>query len=90
MAYGGVMPLYAVLARGYFSQNIMGTVLGAATMVSCLGMAFGPLAGGWVFDRFNTYTWLFMGSAAVAVGAVAIALLFPPVRRVPEAQPQPA
>ncbi len=90
MAYGGVMPLYAVLARGYFSQNIMGTVLGAATMVSCLGMAFGPLAGGWVFDRFNAYTWLFMGSAAVAVGAVAIALLFPPVRRAPEAQPQPA
>jgi MFS family permease len=81
MAYGGVMPLYAVLARGYFSQNIMGTVLGAATMISCLGMAFGPLAGGWVFDRFNTYTWLFLGSAAVAVGAVAIALAFPPVRR---------
>ena len=81
MAYGGVMPLYAVLARGYFSQNIMGTVLGAAMMISCMGMAFGPLAGGWVFDRFNTYTWLFLGSAAVAAGAVAIALLFPPVRR---------
>jgi hypothetical protein len=41
MAYGGVMPLYAVLARSYFSQNIMGTVLGAATMLSCLGMSFG-------------------------------------------------
>jgi MFS family permease len=81
MAYGGVMPLYGVLARGYFSQNIMGTVLGAAVMVSCLGMAFGPLAGGWVFDRFNSYTWLFLGSAAVALGAVAIALAFPPVRR---------
>jgi MFS family permease len=81
MAYGGVMPLYGVLARGYFSQNIMGTVLGAAVMVSCLGMAFGPLAGGWVFDRFNSYTWLFVGSAAVALGAVAIALAFPPVRR---------
>jgi MFS family permease len=90
MAYGGVMPLYAVLARSYFSQNIMGTVLGAATMISCLGMAFGPLAGGWVFDRFNTYTWLFLGSAAVAVGAVAIALMFPPARRAPVPQPQPA
>ena len=28
MAYGGVMPLYAVLAREYFGQSIMGTVLG--------------------------------------------------------------
>ena len=28
-AYGGVMPLYAVLAREYFGQRIMGTVFGA-------------------------------------------------------------
>ena len=41
-AYGGVMPLYAVLAREYFGQNIMGTVFGAATMLSSIGMAFGP------------------------------------------------
>jgi MFS family permease len=81
MAYGGVMPLYSVLARSYFSQNIMGTVLGAATMLSCLGMSMGPLIGGWVFDRFGTYAWLFMGSAAVALGAVAIAFAFPPLPR---------
>jgi MFS family permease len=80
MAYGGVMPLYSVLARSYFSQHIMGTVLGAATMLSCIGMSAGPLIGGWVFDHFNSYAWLFMGSAAVALGAVAIALAFPPVR----------
>jgi len=43
-AYGGVMPLYAVLAREYFGPRIMGTVFGAATMVSSLGMAFGPWA----------------------------------------------
>jgi MFS family permease len=42
-----------VLAREYFGQGIMGTVFGAATMVSSLGMAFGPLAGGWVFDTFD-------------------------------------
>ena len=41
-AYGGVMPLYAVLARDYFGQRILGTVLGAAAMVSSLGMALGP------------------------------------------------
>ena len=29
MAYGGVMPLYAVLAREYFGQRIMGSVFGA-------------------------------------------------------------
>jgi MFS family permease len=78
-AYGGVMPLYATLARGYFGQRIMGTVFGAATMVSALGMAFGPLAGGVVFDTFNNYAWLYVGSGAVALAAMAIAFAFPPL-----------
>src|SRR5262247_1113617 len=78
MAYGGVMPLYAVLAREYFGQHIMGTVFGAATMTSAIGMAIGPLLGGFVYDSFDTYSWLFIGSFAVGLGAVAIALAFPP------------
>jgi MFS family permease len=80
-AYGGVMPLYAVLAREYFGQRIMGTVFGAATMTSSLGMAFGPLIGGWIYDAFNGYAWLFIGSAAVGLGAVFLALAFPPLAR---------
>jgi len=76
-AYGGVMPLYAVLARDCFGQRILGSVFGAATMLSCLGMALGPLAGGWIFDSFASYGWLFIGSCAVGIGAVAIALAFP-------------
>ena len=77
VAYGGGMPLYASLARDYFGQQIMGTVFGAATMLSSLGMALGPVAGGWVFDRFHNYAWLYVASATVAVGAVMLALLFP-------------
>ena len=80
-AYGGVMPLYAVLAREYFGQKIMGGVLGAASMVSSLGMALGPLVGGWIFDRFGGYAWLYIGSFAMGAGAVAIALAFPPTPR---------
>jgi MFS family permease len=76
-AYGGVMPLYAVLARDYFGQHIMGTVLGAAAMVSSLGMALGPSLGGWIFDTAGSYTWLYVGSMAIGLGAVAIALAFP-------------
>lgn len=77
-AYGGVMPLYAVLARDYFGPRIIGSVMGAAGMLSSIGMAFGPLAGGWVFDNFDSYGWLFIGSFAVGLGAVALALAFPP------------
>jgi MFS family permease len=89
MVYGGVMPLYATLAREYFGPRIMGTVLGAATMVSSIGMAAGPPTGGWLFDNVGAYTWLFLGSAAVGLGAVAIALAFPPLpsQRRPMLQP---
>jgi MFS family permease len=85
--YGGVMPLYAVLAREYFGPRILGTVFGAVTMVSSLGMAFGPLAGGWLYDSFGTYSWLFVGSAIVGLGGAAIALAFPSLPRTPRLQP---
>lgn len=81
LAYGGVMPLYAVLAREYFGQRNMGAVFGAATMLSCIGMALGPVVGGWIFDTLQSYRWLYLGSAAVAVGAVAIAWSFPRIAR---------
>lgn len=80
-AYGGVMPLYAVLAREYFGQRILGAVFGAAAMVSALGMALGPALGGWIFDTYGAYTWMYVGSAAIGFGAVAIALAFPPFPR---------
>jgi MFS family permease len=89
LAYGGVMPLYAVIARGYFGPHIMGGVVGAASLVASLGMALGPLAGGWIFDSFGTYTWLYVGSFAVGLGAVAIALAFPPFPRPAQGALQP-
>jgi MFS family permease len=88
--YGGVMPLYAVIAREYFPMRIMGTVLGAATMVSCLGMAFGPAVGGWIFDHTGGYGWLYIGSFGVGLAAVAIALAFPPAALERRSMAQPA
>ena len=87
-AYGGVMPLYAVLAREYFGPRIMGAVFGAAIMASSIGMALGPVAGGWVFDAFGSYAWLYIGSFGIALGAAALALAFPPLpsRRVARLQ----
>ena len=81
-AYGGVMPLYAILVRSYFGAEIMGTIFGAVAMVSTLGMALGPWAGGWFYDSFGSYFWLYVSSAGIGLGAAAIALTFPP--------PQPA
>jgi MFS family permease len=89
-AYGGVMPLYSILAREYFSQRVMGTVLGAATMTSSIGMAFGPIGGGWLYDTFGTYHWLYIASAAIGLAAAGMALAFPPPKRDPEPTLAPA
>lgn len=78
LAFGGVMPLYAVLVREYFGLKIMGSVFGAVAMVSTLGMALGPWAGGLLFDTYASYAWLYVGSFAIGLGAVAIAFAFRP------------
>ena len=83
LAYGGVMPLYAVLVRDTFGPRIMGTLFGAVAMFASLGMALGPWAGGYVFDTYGSYAWLYIGSFAIGLGAVAIALTFRPVRLPP-------
>jgi MFS family permease len=81
LAYGGVMPLYAVLVREFFGARIMGTVFGAVSAFASLGMALGPWAGGYVYDTFHGYAWLHAGSFAIGLAAVAVALSFPSRRR---------
>src|SRR5262249_24512683 len=76
-AYGGVMPLYAILVREYFGQRIMGGVFGAVAFVSTLGMALGPWVGGRLYDAFGSYVWLFIGSAGLGLGAAGNRRTFP-------------
>src|ERR1700729_2486448 len=77
--YAGVMPLYAVLARETFPLRMMGTVIGGTAMAGSLGMALGPLAGGLIYDALASYTWLYVGSWAMGIGAFLIALTFRPL-----------
>jgi len=89
-SYGGVMPLYAIVVREYFGARIMGTAFGAVGFVATLGMALGPVAGGWLYDSFGSYFWLFMGSFGIGLGAVAIAITFRPPRPMTAVLPSPA
>ena len=79
--YAGVMPLYAVIARENFPLHMMGTVIGGTAMAGSLGMALGPVAGGLIYDSFASYTWLYVGSWGIGIGAFLIALTFKPVAR---------
>ena len=88
--YAGVMPLYAVIARENFPLRMMGTVIGGTAMAGSLGMATGPLFGGWIYDTFGTYAWLYVGSWAMGIGAFLIAMTFRPFPKSAEPEPVPA
>lgn len=77
--YAGVMPLYAVIARENFPLRMMGMVIGGTSMAGSLGMALGPVAGGMIYDTTKAYTWLYVGSWAMGLGAFLIAMTFKPI-----------
>ena len=77
-SYGGAMPLYAILVREYFPAKIMGSVFGVVASISTLGMALGPPVGGWLFDHFGGYGWLYVASSTVGVAAALIAMTVRP------------
>ena len=89
-SYGAVMPLYAILVREYFGARIMGTMFGAVNMASTLGMAIGPWTGGWLYDTYGSYFWLYIGSFGIGLGAVAIAFTFRPPRELAVPLPSPS
>jgi len=88
--YAGTMPLYSVLVRENFPLRMMGTVIGGTAMAGSLGMATGPLAGGLIYDTFASYTWLYVGSWALGLGAFLIIMNFKPFPAVARAEPVPA
>ena len=89
--YAGIMPLYAVLIRENFPMKMMGTIMGGTGMAGSLGMATGPVLGGWIFDTTGGYGALYLTSFGLGLGAFLIAMTFRPFNRVPtSARVQPA
>jgi MFS family permease len=83
VGYGGAMPLYAVIAREYFGERILGTAYGSIVFISCIGMGLGSYAGGIIHDALGSYLWLFLGSFAIGAAAaiLAVTLRAPPQQR---------
>jgi MFS family permease len=74
VAYGGVMPLYALLTREYFGQRAMGGAYGAIYMLQAIGMGLGTYGGGWAYDHLGGYGWAFVSAAVIGGTAVLLAL----------------
>jgi len=79
--YAGIMPLYAVIVRENFPLKMMGTIIGGTAMAGSLGMSTGPLLGGLIYDHFDSYAWLYIGSWGMGIAAVLIMMTFRPFAR---------
>ena len=90
VAYGGAMPLYAVVTREYFGERVLGTAYGGVFFISCIGMGLGSYAGGAIHDLLGTYQWLFLGSFAIGTMAIVLGVTLRPPAAVPLPRPSPA
>jgi MFS family permease len=79
--YAGTMPLYAVIIRENFPLRMMGTIIGGTAMAGSLGMSTGPLLGGLIYDQFNSYALMYVGSWGMGLVAVMILTAFRPFPR---------
>ena len=52
---GGIIPMYAVIVREYFSPQEAGTRVGIALMFALFGMALGGWMSGAIFDLAGSY-----------------------------------
>jgi MFS family permease len=52
---GGLVPMYAIVVREYFSPREAGARVGLVLMATLFGMAFGGWISGWIFDLTGSY-----------------------------------
>lgn len=85
--YAGIMPLYSVLVRENFPVSMLGMIIGGTGLGGSLGMATGPVLGGWIFDTTGGYGAMYVTCAALGLGAFLVASTFRPF---PRRDPTPA
>jgi len=73
LAYGGVLPLYAVVTRELFGMRRFGTVYGMHSLVTSFAMGGGGVVGGYLFDFSGSYFVPLMTSTALGIIATSFA-----------------
>ena len=79
-------PLVASLVASHIGRHIMGVTMGLIFSAHSLGGALGSFMGGYLFDLFARYDWVWVVSIALALLAALLTILIKE-NRTPEAQP---
>ena len=71
---GGIVPMYAIIVRQYFSPQEAGTRLGIVLMATLFGMALGGWMSGVIFDLTGSYHAAFLNGILWNVLNISIAV----------------
>ena len=75
LSWGGMQVLFSPLVAEVFGLKAHGVILGAAAFGGSIGATLGPLLGGYMFDKTDSYSLVFIICAALSIIAVVLALL---------------
>jgi MFS family permease len=80
---GGIVPMYAIIVREYFSPKEVGIRLGIVLMATLFGMALGGWMSGIIFDHTGSYRAAFLNGLIwnVANAVIVVWLLLRPTHR---------
>ena len=60
LSQGGIVPSYAIVIREFMPEDQAGGKIGFVIMATIIGMAFGGLLSGWIFDLTGSYNAAFV------------------------------
>ncbi len=74
------VPATASLVAAHLGLRIMGLAMGLIAAGHALGAAAGAFLGGWLFDLFARYDWVWLASLGLALSAALLVLTIPETR----------
>ena len=80
---GGIVPMYAIIVRQYFSPKEVGVRIGIVLMATLFGMALGGWMSGLIFDHTGSYRAAFLNGLIwnVVNAVIVLWLMLRPTRR---------
>jgi len=80
---GGIVPMYAIIVRQYFSPKEVGIRIGIVLMATLFGMALGGWMSGIIFDHAGSYRLAFLNGLIwnVVNALIVLWLILRPARR---------
>jgi MFS family permease len=72
--YGSLAPVVPIIAANRFGRHVLGSIYGLLTFFIGIGGSIGPILGGFIYDRFGSYRYLWLINIIVLTG-IAIAIL---------------